>query len=115
MAKEPDKPEPKQTQWDSAKGFKASWRKFKSDALKEAMKVFNECKRAKPPKHLPRSMKDHRLTGPLKDYMECHLEGDILLIYKPLAGGTIKLMRVCTHDEIKGPRGKALANSLKNE
>jgi mRNA interferase YafQ len=117
MAKKPEPSEqaPKQIEWPSAKGFKESWKAFKSDALKEAMKAFNEHKRANPPKPLPRGMKDHKLTGPLKDYMECHLEGDALLIYKPLPGGAIKLMRICTHDEIRGPRGKALAVKLKDE
>jgi len=32
-------------------------------------------------------MNDHKLGGPLKEYMECHLDGDVLLIYKPLHGG----------------------------
>jgi addiction module RelE/StbE family toxin len=109
------KPKQNETQWPSAVGFKDSWKKFKSEVLKEAMRTFNDCKRSIPPKPLPRGMKDHKLDGPLREYMECHLEGDALLIYKPLAGGAIKLLRVCTHDDLKGAKGKALAAALKKE
>ena len=79
------------------------------------MTVFNECKRSKPPKALPRGMKDHKLKGALKDYMECHLDGDILLIYKYLPGGAIKLLRVCAHDDLHGGKGSALAKVLSTE
>jgi addiction module RelE/StbE family toxin len=110
-----DKPEQNESQWPAAIGFKDSWKKFRSDALKEAMKTFNDCKRSMPPKPLPRGMKDHKLEGPLKDYRECHLDDDVLLIYRPLSNGAIKLLRVCTHDDIEGPKGKALAAALKKE
>jgi mRNA interferase YafQ len=110
-----EKPKREETKWQLARGFKDSWKKFKSDSLDEAMTAFNDCKRSIPAKALPRGMKDHKLSGPLKDFMECHLEGNTLLIYKSLPGGAIKLMRVCDHDDIKGPKGKALAATLKKE
>jgi addiction module RelE/StbE family toxin len=110
-----EKPKQEEIEWQLAPGFKESWKKFKSDALDEAMKAFNDCKRSSPATALPRGMKDHKLSGPLKDFRECHLDGNILLIYKPLSGGAIKLMRVCDHDDIKGPKGQALALALKNE
>jgi addiction module RelE/StbE family toxin len=109
------KPKREETEWQLAPGFRASWKKFKSDALNEAMTTFNDCKRATPARALPRGMKDHKLSGPLKDFWECHLEGNTLLLYKPLPGGAIKLVRVCDHDGIAGPKGKALAASLKKE
>jgi addiction module RelE/StbE family toxin len=99
--------------WELASGFDDSWQKFKTDALKKAMTAFNERKRSIPPQPLPRSMNDHKLTGSLKDYWECHLEGDVLLIYKPLPGGAIKLFRVCTHDDIRGPRGEGFSRSAR--
>jgi mRNA interferase YafQ len=114
MAEKP-KQEQEETEWQLAPGFKASWKKFKSDALDEAMKTFNEYKRSTPTKTLPRGMKDHKLSGPLKDFRECHLDGNILLIYRALPGGAIKLVRVCDHDDIEGPKAKAMAASLKNE
>ncbi len=45
--------------------------------------------------------------------MECHLDDDVLLIYKPMPGGAIKLLRVCTHADLKGPKAKVLAKQLK--
>jgi hypothetical protein len=74
---------------------------------------FDRCKRAIPPQPLPGKMNDHKLGGPLKDFMECHLDDDVLLIYKPLPGGSIKLLRVCTHADLKGPKAKVLAKQLK--
>jgi mRNA interferase YafQ len=112
MAKEPAREE---TEWQLALGYKDSWRKFKSEALNKAITTFNECKRCLPVKPLPRGMRDHKLSGPLKDFRECHLDGNILLIYKPLPGGAIKLMRVCDHDDIEGPKAQAMAASLKKE
>jgi mRNA interferase YafQ len=102
-----------EVEWQMAPGFKESWKRHKSEVVSEAMTEFNRCKRSKPPERLPRGMKDHKLEGPLKDYRECHLDGDVLLIYKPLPGGAIKLLQVCTHDDIRGPRARALAEALK--
>lgn len=112
MAKEPRR---NNSQWQLAAGFKDSWNKHKSTSVSDAMTVFDRSKRSIPPSALPSGMKDHKLEGALKDYRECHLDGDVLLIYKPLSGGAVKLLRVCTHDDIAGPRGTALAAILKKE
>jgi mRNA interferase YafQ len=101
--------------WPQASGFKASWKQFKTDAISDAMTEFDRCKRSNPPRQLPAKMKDHKLDGPLKGFMECHLADDVLLIYKPITGGAIKLLRVCTHADLKGPKAKALAKTLKSE
>lgn len=102
-----------EVEWPLAQGFKESWQKFKRPALSEAMAIFNHHKRASPPEPLPAKMCDHKLDGPLKGFMECHLDDDVLLIYKPVAKGTIKLLRVCTHADLKGPKAKTLAKLLK--
>jgi mRNA interferase YafQ len=31
---------------------------------------------------LPSAYKDHQLRGELKDYRECHIKGDLLLVYQ---------------------------------
>ena len=31
---------------------------------------------------LPASFRDHKLQGRLKDFRECHISGDLLLVYK---------------------------------
>jgi mRNA interferase YafQ len=102
-------------EWPQAPGFKTSWKQFKTDAISNAMTEFDRCKRSVPPHPLPAKMKDHKLDGPLKGFMECHLADDVLLIYKPINGGALKLLRVCTHADLKGPKAKALAKILKNE
>ena len=33
-------------------------------------------------KNLPEENKDHQLTGNLKDFRECHIENDWLLLYQ---------------------------------
>jgi addiction module RelE/StbE family toxin len=111
----PEEPKRNDAKWPLASGFKASWEKFKTDDVCAAMTEFDRCKRSIPPRPLPTKMKDHKLDGPLKDYMECHLAGDVLLIYKLAANGAIKLLRVCTHADLKGPKAKALAKILKSE
>jgi addiction module RelE/StbE family toxin len=103
--------------WPRAPGFKPSWQKFKTrnPQISEAMTVFDRCKRAVPPEPLPGKMEDHKLDGPLKGFMDCHLDFDVVLIYKPLPNGAIKLLRVCDHSYLKGPKAKVLARLLRLE
>ncbi|SRR5216683_2779048 len=110
-----DKPKRNENDWPLALGFKDSWKRSKSEAVSDAMTTFDRCKRSIPPEPLPPGMKDHKLDGPFKGYMECHLDDDVLLIYKPLPGGIIKLLRVCTHDDLKGTKAKVLSKQLKKE
>jgi mRNA interferase YafQ len=102
-------------EWPLAAGFKASWQKFKTDEISDAMTTFDRYKRAVPPKQLPAKMRDHKLGGPLKAYNECHLAPDVLLIYKPMRNGAIKLFRVCEHADLRGPKAKILVQQLRNE
>ena len=110
-----DAPKRNNQKWPQATGFKDSWKQFKTDAISDAMTEFDRCKRSIPPQPLPGKMSDHKLDGPLKGFMECHLDGDVLLIYKPVSDGAIKLLRVCTHADLRGPKAKVLAKQLKKE
>jgi addiction module RelE/StbE family toxin len=103
--------------WPQAIGFKPSWQKFKTKnpQISDAMTTFDRCKRAVPPEQLPGKMDDHKLDGPLKGYMDCHLDYDVVLIYKPLPNGRIKLLRICDHSQLLGPKAKALAKLLNSE
>src|SRR5215210_5509987 len=107
-----DAPKRNNQKWPQATGFKDAWKRFKSERISDAMTEFDRCKRSVPPKALPGKMNDHKLDGPLKGFMECHLDDDVLLIYKPVPGGAIKLLRVCTHADLKGPKGKVLARHI---
>ena len=48
---------------------------------------------------LPPKFKQHRLNGDKSNYMECHIKGDILLLY---IGNdcVIELLRLASHDKL---------------
>jgi mRNA interferase YafQ len=110
-------PDPKQReiQWEVREGFKQSYRKYLKEQpqIKEAMARFNKCKRAVPAEQLPEKMKDHKLDGPLKGFMDCHLADDVILIYKPIENGAIRLLLVCQHSDIKGKQASVTLRRLK--
>src|SRR5580658_1204166 len=101
--------------WSQAPGFKASWQRFKvkNPGISDAMTAFDRAKRAVPPEPLPAKMKDHKLDGPLKGFMDCHLDDDVILIYKLQPDRTIKLLRVCEHADLAGPKAKDLKKRIK--
>jgi len=49
---------------------------FKPERLKTAISVLAQGEK------LPPDFRDHKLTGNLKDFRECHLAPDILLVYQ---------------------------------
>jgi mRNA interferase YafQ len=49
---------------------------------------------------LPLKYKPHFLKGNYKGYMECHIEGDFLLIWIDEIEDVIKLTRLGTHSEL---------------
>ena len=52
---------------------------------------------------LPISYKDHKLSGELSRYRECHIQGDLLLIYrKDESLHVIVLMDIGTHAQLFG-------------
>ncbi len=50
-------------------------------------------------KPLPPGNRDHQLSGNLKDYRECHLGGDWLLIYL-LSADSVTFTRTGAHSEL---------------
>jgi mRNA interferase YafQ len=108
-------PEEREVKWEASEGFRQSYSKYLEvyPDIKSAMADFNRCKRAKPPQQLPGKMKDHKLDGPLRGYMDCHLADDVILIYKPIANGAIKLLLVCEHADIKGKRAAVTRQRFK--
>jgi mRNA interferase YafQ len=66
----------------STKVYRTAFKKItqhKDFKLKKYNKVVDLLLSGKP---LPAIYKDHTLTGNLKDYRECHVQNDILLIYQ---------------------------------
>ncbi len=54
---------------------------------------------------MPSEWKDHPLTGNLSDFRECHVKGDLLLVYQIIKDSkfeTLMIARAGTHSEIFG-------------
>jgi mRNA interferase YafQ len=52
---------------------------------------------------LPVRFKDHQLTGSLKEYRECHVKNDLLLVYQKQEDAIIlTLVDIGTHSNIFG-------------
>jgi mRNA-degrading endonuclease YafQ of YafQ-DinJ toxin-antitoxin module len=97
-----------------ADGFEASAKQLAPEDSKEAgrIKDFMICKGEIPPRRLPGTMNDHALGGAFSEFKECHLAGNVLLLYTH-KGDLITLYRVCTHDDIHGKRGARYARTLR--
>jgi len=44
---------------------------------------------------------NHKLTGDWDDYWDCHVQNDIILLYK-IENGKLKLSRIASHAELFG-------------
>jgi addiction module RelE/StbE family toxin len=75
------------------------------------MGEFHRAKTKVPPGRLPNAMRDHKLTGPLSGFKECHLAGDILLVYEH-ENDVVTLHAVCTHEDIDGSASKEMAKII---
>ena len=69
-------------------------------ALEEKLKAVIQKLAANKP--LDSSYQDHKLSGYLKDYRECHIKPDLLLIYKKTKDNTLILYRLGSHSELFG-------------
>lgn len=49
---------------------------------------------------LPEKYQQHKLTGNYNGCLECHIEGDFLLIWVDEQSGTISLLRLGSHSEL---------------
>lgn len=55
---------------------------------------------------LPDTLRAHSLSGDYKDCMECHIEGDFLLIWFDDEAQAIDLLRLGSHSELFGNGAK---------
>jgi mRNA interferase YafQ len=49
---------------------------------------------------LPRRYFDHPLGGEWKDFRDCHLRGDLVLIYRKIGDHMLELARLGSHGEL---------------
>jgi mRNA interferase YafQ len=49
---------------------------------------------------LPERYRDHALVGEWKDYRDCHIQPDLVLIYRKPDDETLELVRLGSHSEL---------------
>jgi mRNA interferase YafQ len=49
---------------------------------------------------MPAKYRDHPLTGNWKDFRDCHVRPDLVLIYRKPDAETLELVRVGSHSEL---------------
>jgi mRNA interferase YafQ len=85
------------------KKFQKSLKKvIKSGCLKnrkDAEKVISLLKEGN---KLPNKYKDHQLKGEFKDYRECHIKSDLLLVYQVIENELVLLLiDIGSHSELE--------------
>ena len=49
---------------------------------------------------LPERFRDHALSGEWKDYRDCHVFPDLVLIYRKPYDNSLELVRIGSHSEL---------------
>lgn len=81
--------------------FKKDYKRFKND--KEFIKtLMNVVMLLADGKDIPEEYNPHPLKGNWKNYMECHIESDPLLIWFDKEHDIIELVRLGSHSELFG-------------
>lgn len=106
------KPAKREVSFAFAEGFQKSFDEFVEPGSKRAdrFRDFMEKKGKIPPERLPGTMRDHALGGALAGFKECHLDGDVLLVYTH-ENDVVTLYIVCDHETLSN--SKALAKRLR--
>ncbi len=79
--------------------FKKDFKKYKNDPIK-VDKILDFIEILIEEKEIPAHYKTHYLKGDYKGCLECHLEGDLLIIWIDPNDDTIYLERVGSHAEL---------------
>ena len=81
--------------------FKKDYKRFRNNPQKKAaLKVVLNLLANEQP--IPPQYKPHQLHGNYKGCMECHIEGDFLLIWFDAQSDIIELVRLGSHSELFG-------------
>jgi len=81
-------------EWTTA--FKRDFKKagtFESAFIEALYKLANDEK-------LPEKFCDHSLTGEWKDFRDCHIHPDLILIYRKQNKDKLQLVRLGSHSEL---------------
>ena len=81
--------------------FKKDFKRYKNDKEKVRL-LFEVVTKLANGEELPKENKPHPLNGRLRQFMECHIEDDYLLIWYDKIADSIELVRLGTHSELYG-------------
>lgn len=85
--------------------FKKDFKRFSKDVRKVKI-LFEIVKKLVNGEDIPVCYKPHPLKGEWKDFMECHVEEDYLLIWYDKDTDVVKLVRLGSHSELFGKSRK---------
>ncbi len=81
--------------------YKKDYKRYRKKPTK-IKKLFDILELLKNDKPIPEENRPHPLTGNYRGHMECHIEGDFLLIWMDPNSDTISLVRLGSHSELFG-------------
>ena len=81
--------------------FKKDYKRFRNNP-KKVKKLFEVLNLLKNESAIPETYRPHLLTGNYAGHMECHIEGDFLLIWFDPNTDQIDLVRLGSHSELFG-------------
>lgn len=81
--------------------YKKDYKRFRNNP-KKIEKLFGILRMLENEIPIPQEYNPHMLTGDYKGYMECHIEGDFLLIWFDPDTDEIDLVRLGSHSELFG-------------
>lgn len=79
--------------------YKKDFKRYKTQPLR-LTKLLNVFRMLENEVELPAVLKAHKLVGQYKDCIECHIEGDFLLIWFDENNKFIDIIRLGTHSEL---------------
>jgi len=79
--------------------FKKDLKRYRNES-KKMEKLYSVLQMLENEEELPPELKAHRLTGDYKYCLECHIEGDFLLIWYDDESDIIDLLRLGSHSEL---------------
>lgn len=79
--------------------YKKDYKKFRHNPAKKE-KLFKILRLLEDEKPIPLENKPHLLSGKYAGHMECHIEGDFLLIWFDPDSDQIDLVRLGSHSEL---------------
>lgn len=81
--------------------YKKDYKRFRNNP-KKLEKLFDILELIRQEKPIPEENRPHPLTGDYAGHMECHIEGDFLLIWFDPHSDVISLVRLGSHSELFG-------------